>query len=98
MNVAWLGCIALAGACAADTDAKKPAANVIGWRGDGTGIFKDATPVLEWGRWPKSPNGGLRYQVRKPKAGDAGQNATPVRSGQILEWLIIGPFSPKEPA
>ena len=108
--VASACCVTLAAASAADAEAGKPAAGVIGWRGDGTGVFKDATPVIEWGRWPKSPNWGLRYQIRKPKGDDAGAptppdplsgrggNATPVRSGQILEWLVIGPFVPKEPA
>ena len=71
---------------------------VIAWRGDGTGRFPDATPVTEWGRWPKSPNWGLRHQLKRPKAGDTGENATPVKSGQILEWLVLGPFAAKDPA
>jgi len=86
-------CAALVPAYAADAGAGSP---VIGWRGDGTGVFKDATPLVEWGRWPKSPNWGLRYQVKKPKGVDAGQTATPVSSGQILEWLVCGPFVAKE--
>ncbi|HUW55793.1 MAG TPA: PQQ-binding-like beta-propeller repeat protein [Planctomycetota bacterium] len=71
---------------------------VVGWRGDGTGRFPDAKPVTEWGRWPVSPNRDLRRQIKRPAPNDTGQNAAPVRSGQILEWLVIGPFTPKDPA
>jgi outer membrane protein assembly factor BamB len=77
---------------------KSPATKVLGWRGDGTGVFKDATPVTEWGRWPKSPNHGLRFQIKKPKTGDVAQDAAPVKSGQVLEWLVAGPFPAKDPA
>ena len=93
-----LACALALAACLAGAETLKPPANVIGWRGDGTGLFPNAHPAIAWGRWPKSPNWGLRYQIRRPKADDAGQNATPVRSGQILEWLDIGPFAAKDPA
>ena len=94
-SIVWAPLLAL---CPAGAETLKPPAGVIAWRGDGTGLFPDAHPAIEWGRWPKSPNWGLRFQIRKPKADDAGQNATPVRSGQILEWLVIGPFAAKDPA
>ncbi|MCZ7645695.1 MAG: PQQ-binding-like beta-propeller repeat protein [Planctomycetota bacterium] len=64
----------------------------VGWRGDGTGRYPAATPVLEWSYHPKSPNWGLKYQPLKPAAGDAGQDAAAVESGEILEWLVLGPF------
>jgi hypothetical protein len=92
-GIAWV-----LAACPAMGQASAPAAKVVGWRGDGTGLFPDATPVVEWGRWPKSPNHGLRYQTRRPAADDAEQNAKPVQSGQVLEWLVVGPFAGKDPA
>ena len=71
---------------------------VTGWRGDGTGRYPNATPVTEWGYWPKSPNWGLRYQLNKPQAGDTGAIAKPVENHELLEWLVIGPFEPKDAA
>jgi len=94
-SIVWAPLLAL---CPAGAETLKPAAGVIAWRGDGTGLFPDAHPAIEWGRWPRSPNWGLRYQIREPKADDAGEKATPVRSGQILEWLVVGPFAAKDPA
>ncbi|HUU42949.1 MAG TPA: PQQ-binding-like beta-propeller repeat protein, partial [Planctomycetota bacterium] len=73
-------------------------AQSIGWRGDGTGVFPDAKPVTEWLIRPLSPSWGLRYQVTRPAPGDDGANATEVRSRQIQEWLVLGPFTPKDPA
>lgn len=70
----------------------------IGWRGDGTGRYPAAQPVTQWGYWPKSPSWGLKYQLSKPKDGDAGQDAKPVVNRQLLEWLTIGPFEPKDAA
>jgi outer membrane protein assembly factor BamB len=90
---ALLGLVPAAYVHAADSPVK-----VLGWRGDGTGIYKDADPVTEWSRLPKSPNTGLRTQVKKPAADDDGRGARPVQSGQILEWLVAGPFTAKDPA
>ncbi len=73
-------------------------AQVVGWRGDWTGRYPDARPVTEWGYWPKSPNHGLRYQLEKPAANDSGKNAAPIKSRQLLEWLVLGPFAPNDPA
>lgn len=73
-------------------------AKVVGWRGDWTGRYPEATPVTEWGYWPKSPNHGLKYQVAKPGKDDDGKNATLVTSRELPEWLMIGPFEPKDAA
>lgn len=70
----------------------------IGWRGDWTGRYPAANPVTEWGYWPKSPNWGLRFQLKRPAKDDAGKNATEVTSGELLEWLVLGPFEPKDAA
>ena len=91
--VVSLGCVGLVVVAAAGEAPVK----IVAWRGDGTGLFPDADPVTEWGRWPVSPNHGLRYQVAKPGANDTGGGAKAVRSGQILEWLVAGPFAPKAP-
>lgn len=74
------------------------APSITGWRGDGTGRYPDASPVTEWGYWPKSPSWGLKYQLSKPGDGDTGQNAKPVVNRQLLEWLTLGPFQGKDPA
>ncbi|MFB3892742.1 MAG: PQQ-binding-like beta-propeller repeat protein [Phycisphaerae bacterium] len=84
--------------CCPATAQDKPSLKVIAWRGDGTGLFPDATPVTEWTRRPLSPNWGLRYSTTRPAKGDDGSKAIPVRSGQILEWLVAGPLASKDPA
>lgn len=71
---------------------------VFNYRGDGTGLFPKAQPVTEWGRWPKSPTWGLRGQAKKPSDGDAGEKAAAITDGQILDWLVVGPFTAKDPA
>jgi outer membrane protein assembly factor BamB len=74
------------------------AQSVVGWRGDWTGRYPDATPVTEWGYWPKSPSHGLAFQIAKPGANDSGANATPVANRQLLQWLVLGPFAPNDAA
>lgn len=72
--------------------------NVVGWRGDWTGRYPDATPVTQWGYWPKSPNWGLQYQLNKPAKDDTGKGAAEVKNRQLQEWLVLGTFEPKDAA
>jgi hypothetical protein len=77
--------------------ASTPAGTVVGWRGDWTGRYPDANLVTQWGYWPKSPNYGLRYQLNKPAQDDAGKDTVEVKSRQLQEWLVLGPFEPRTP-
>ncbi len=62
-----------------------------GWRGNTTGLYPDATPVIEWGRASKGIAGHLKISASKP-AGDAPGEARQVRDHYPKEWLVIGPF------
>lgn len=62
-------------------------AATVGWRGDGTGKYPDATPPVAWGRVSKAVK-GLRFQAQPPKEGDAG---APMPDGVAREWLVLGP-------
>ena len=72
-----------------------------GWRGNTTGLYPDATPVVEWGRKSLGIVRGLRISARKP-TDDGPGDANPVRNHYPKQWLVIGPFpAPKgldEPA
>ena len=70
---------------------------VRGWRGNWTGRFPEATPVTTWSYAPKSPAHGLRYQAARPKPGDDGSSAKLVYVGDIAHWLVLGPFTAKDP-
>ncbi|MFB3891362.1 MAG: hypothetical protein ACE15C_04985 [Phycisphaerae bacterium] len=61
-----------------------------GWRGDGTGLFSDATPPVKWGRTSATLQ-GLTSQADKPKGDEAGANSA--RLGNIPEWLVLGPIA-----
>ena len=67
-------------------------AQVVGWRGDGTGKYPEATPPVHWGRAAKSVL-ELRSQAAKPKDGETGR---PIPDGVIREWLVLGPVSVPE--
>ena len=60
----------------------------VGWRGDGSGRFPDASPPLTWGRVSTAMK-GLRFQARKP----AGTEPTGqfMSDGVVRDWLIHGP-------
>jgi outer membrane protein assembly factor BamB len=66
-----------------------------GWRGNGTGLWPDARPPLEWYRIPRGAVGGLRARASRPSGKDAG-DAPLVKKGLIRDWLVIGPFSVKD--
>lgn len=79
MRHLFLGLIAALSLSASETQ--------IGWRGDGSGQFPDATPPTTWGRVSKAVK-GLRYQTQKPGAEASGK---PMPDGVVREWLILGP-------
>jgi len=64
-------------------------AQTVGWRGDGTGRFSDATPPMKWGRISATMK-GLRVQASRPK-GDGPGDAGPVLHGTIRDWLVLYP-------
>ncbi len=75
-------CVLLAGAVGAETKS-------WGWRGDGTGLFPNATPPTTWGRVSVTLK-GLTTQAEKPKGNEPGKNAAVL--GNIPEWLVLGPI------
>jgi hypothetical protein len=69
--------------CAAQT--------AVGWRGNGTGLFPDADPPLEWSRTPKGVLTDLCSRADRP--GDKAEpDATPLEKGLVREWLLLGPL------
>jgi outer membrane protein assembly factor BamB len=70
----------------------KSADPATGWRGNGTGLWPDATPPLEWGRIPRGALDGLRSQATLPQGAEAEQ-ATLVEKGLLRDWLVLGPFA-----
>ncbi len=75
--------------------AEDKAPSVVGWRGDGTGRYPDASPPVTWSRIPKSPVHDLRFQAAKPEGSDTGEKAKPVVDGFVTDWLVIGPYPAK---
>jgi outer membrane protein assembly factor BamB len=67
--------------------ADKP--NVVGWRGDATGAYPQATGPIEWGCVSKNI-AGVTAQAKKPGAGVSGQS---LEDGAIHEWLVLGPVT-----
>jgi outer membrane protein assembly factor BamB len=65
---------------------------VSGWRGNGTGLWPDARPPLEWGRIPHGAVEGLRCQANRPWDETAGK-APLVEKGLLRDWLVLGPFA-----
>src|SRR5262249_31254040 len=68
---------------------------VSGWRGNGTGLWPEARPPLEWYRLPRGALDGLRATAKRPAKGGPG-NAPLVEKGLIRDWLVLGPFSVKD--
>ncbi|HJN14119.1 MAG TPA: PQQ-binding-like beta-propeller repeat protein, partial [Armatimonadota bacterium] len=62
-------------------------AQVVGWRGDGTGRYLDVTPPFKWGRVATSIL-QLRGQAARPGDGETGQ---PIPHGSLREWMVLGP-------
>src|ERR1035437_9386523 len=65
---------------------------VVGWRGNWTGRFPDATPPITWERRSKSPLSDIRTSARKPK-GEETTGALVPHSQSIVSWLVLGPFA-----
>jgi outer membrane protein assembly factor BamB len=63
-----------------------------GWRGNGTGLFQDANPPLEWHRLPRGAMEDLRSSTSRPANADAG-DAPLVEKGLLRDWLVAGPFA-----
>jgi outer membrane protein assembly factor BamB len=74
---------------ASSLNAAEPA---TGWRGNGTGLWPDAQPVLEWGRNPHGALEDLRASADRPKVNEPGA-ATKIEKGLIRDWLVVGPFT-----
>jgi outer membrane protein assembly factor BamB len=66
-----------------------------GWRGNGTGLWPDAHPPLEWSRLPKGLMADLRARVERPD-GKAAGDAPRLERGLIRDWLVLGPFAVKD--
>src|SRR5262245_52350390 len=62
-----------------------------GWRGNGTGLWPDANPPLEWYRIPRGALDGLRATATRPAEKGPGV-AVRVEKGLIRDWLVLGPF------
>lgn len=84
-------------ATATSTTASAPGAKIVGWRGDGTGCYPDATPPVEWSRKSQGIARGLLTQAKKP-AGESIDGAKPMLDGVIRQWLVVGPFTAADPA
>jgi outer membrane protein assembly factor BamB len=62
-----------------------------GWRGNGTGLWPDAHPPLEWHRLPRGVVADLRVRADRPRD-KAEENALRLEKGLVPEWLVLGPF------
>jgi hypothetical protein len=63
----------------------------VGWRGNWTGLWPDATPPLHWHRLPRGVLADLRASAGRPGKGH-GAAGLPVRDGLVVPWLVLGPF------
>jgi outer membrane protein assembly factor BamB len=66
-----------------------------GWRGNGTGLWPDARPPLEWNRKPLGVLTDLRTCADRPGA-KVQADLLPLAKGIIREWLVLGPFAMKD--
>jgi len=67
------------------------AGEISGWRGDGSGRYPDANPVLDWGRIATSVK-ELSAQSHKPKDGSTPTAQAAIPDGVIRKWLVLGPL------
>jgi outer membrane protein assembly factor BamB len=65
---------------------------VSGWRGNGTGLWPNAKPPLEWHRIPRGALDGLRAAAAPPSGPEHG-GAPLVAKGLMRDWLVVGPFA-----
>jgi outer membrane protein assembly factor BamB len=66
-----------------------------GWRGNGTGLWPETNPPIEWHRIPRGAMEGLRALADKPEDAKA-HDAALVEKGLIRNWLVLGPFGVKD--
>ncbi len=66
---------------------------IIGFRGDWTGRFPDASPPLQWEKISNLMK-NLRCSAAKPTNAKAG--GSPAKWGAVTEWLLLGPFLDEE--
>jgi outer membrane protein assembly factor BamB len=65
---------------------------VSGWRGNGAGLWPDATAALQWRRIAKGAMEEMRGQANRPDKSNA--NTAPlIHKGLPAQWLILGPLS-----
>ena len=81
---------AMLGAIVAPCFAVAAGAQVMGWRGDGSGKYPDAGPPLEWGRHAKTIT-DLSAFARKPKEDALPAKEDAIVDGEIRRWLVLGP-------
>jgi outer membrane protein assembly factor BamB len=68
-----------------------------GWRGNGTGLWPEARPPLEWARTPRGIAGALRARADRPPNDDKSiDDSVPLENGIVPVWLALGPFSVKD--
>jgi outer membrane protein assembly factor BamB len=67
-----------------------------GWRGNGTGLWPDARPPLEWSRTPKGVVADLRTRADRPPDRDKLGDGVPLAKGLVRDWLVVGPFAVKD--
>ena len=71
------------------------AADVVGWRGDGSGVYPKVDPPIHWQRVSKAV-AALRVRAEPPK-GD-GPSGQPMPDGVIRKWLVLGPVTAEKGA
>lgn len=62
----------------------------IGWRGDGSGVYPNANPPIQWQR-TSTASENLRFQAEPPK--DNQPAGTLMSDGVIRQWLVLGPIA-----
>jgi outer membrane protein assembly factor BamB len=68
-------------------------AQVVGWRGDGSGCYPDAAPPTRWEA--TTPLDGVMSRAARPK--DDQPAGRPLADGVIRSWLVLGPVdAPKD--
>ncbi|MDP6115710.1 MAG: PQQ-binding-like beta-propeller repeat protein [Planctomycetota bacterium] len=83
--------VLLAGAAISGQAQEKPKS--WGWRGDGSGVYPEATPPIAWSHKSKELQ-GLSCQAEKPNP-DSKRARSDLSDGVIKEWLVLGPFDAK---
>lgn len=69
------------------------AAEVVGWRGNWTGLWPEAEVPVEWRRVAVGPTHGLRQAMDRTGGDGAPADAMPVDGGLITQWLLLGPIA-----